>query len=414
MTLHAFVAPYAMEATLRFVDSAARLPGVELVLVTQQAEQDLPASTRAALAGHWQVGNALDPDELEGALRGIGQRAGRPVERVIGVLEQLQIPLGQVRDRLGLPGMDEAVSRNFREKSRMKDVLRAAGIPVARHRLAHSAEEARGFAGEVGFPIVVKPPAGAGSAATFRLDGQEGLDAWLQSAAPTGASPTLMEEFLVGEEHSFEAVVRHGGVVWHSISRYLPTPLEVLSNAWMQWVVLLPREIDGDEYAGIRAIGPQALQALGIQDGLTHMEWFRRPDGSVAVSEVAARPPGAQITSLVSWAHDFDLFDAWPRLMLLDEFHPPQRRWAAGAVYLRGQRRPGSGQGEGRIVAVHGVEKLQREIGQLVVEARLPQPGQPTSSEYTGDGFVLLRHPETRGVEEALSRIVHELRVEVA
>ena len=34
------------------------------------------------------------------------------------------------------------------------------------------------------------------------------------------------------------------------------------------------------------------LRALGLRTGFTHMEWFRRPDGSVAVSEVAARPNG--------------------------------------------------------------------------------------------------------------------------
>ena len=41
------------------------------------------------------------------------------------------------------------------------------------------------------------------------------------------------------------------------------------------------------------------------------MEWFRRPDGTVAVSEVAMRPPGAQITSMLCYAHDFDLDSAW-------------------------------------------------------------------------------------------------------
>jgi biotin carboxylase len=412
MTLHAFVAPFALEATIRFVDAAARLEDVELVLITQQDAHELPPRTRDALAGHWRVDDALDPDALVAAVRAIGERAGRPVQRVIGVLEQLQIPLGQVRDRLGLPGMGEGTARNFREKHRMKDVLRAAGVPVARHRLVHGPEGAVGFAGEVGFPLVVKPPAGAGSLETFRLDGADALRGWLAATAPTPERPVLLEEFLVGDEHSYEAVVLGGRVVWHSISSYQPTPLEVLRNPWMQWVVLLPREIEGDEYAAIREVGPQALAALGMQDGLAHMEWFRRPDGSVAVSEVAARPPGAQLLSLISWAHDIDMFSAWPRLVLEDRFDPPQRRWAAGAAYLRGQHGPGGTDG-GRIVAVHGVEELQRDIGQLVVEAKLPRPGQHPSGEYTGDGWVLLRHPETAGVAEALRRIITDLRVEI-
>ena len=64
----------------------------------------------------------------------------------------------------------------------------------------------------------------------------------------------------------------------------------------------MPRDIGGPEYAGIRAIAPTALRALGLRTGLTHLEWFRRPDGTVAVSEVAVRPPGAQISSMLCYA----------------------------------------------------------------------------------------------------------------
>jgi len=59
-------------------------------------------------------------------------------------------------------GMDASEARNFRDKSRMKDVLYAHGIPCARHRLAANSREALAFAEECGFPLVLKPPAGAG------------------------------------------------------------------------------------------------------------------------------------------------------------------------------------------------------------------------------------------------------------
>ena len=127
-------------------------------------------------------------------------------------------------------------------------------------------------------------------------------------APPDPGQPALLEEFLTGQEGSYDSVMVDGEVIWDSISDYLPTPLEVLRHPWMQWVVRLPRDIGGPEYAGIRQVAPTALKALGLRTGLTHMEWFRRPDGTVAVSEVAARPPGAQITSMLCYAHDFDLY----------------------------------------------------------------------------------------------------------
>ena len=405
MVAVAFVAPYLLEATARFVTLTAELPGVRLGVVTSEPLDKVPQPLRSKLAGHWRVENALDPRQIVDAVRGLSNQIGR-VDRVIGALEQLQVPLAEAREVLGIPGMDVATAHNVRDKARMKEVLRAAGIPCARHALVHDAGQARRFAGEVGFPLVAKPPAGAGSQATYRLDDGNALEGWLLAVPPRGDEPALLEEFLVGQEHTFDSVTMGGNTVWSSIADYRPPPLEVLRNPWIQWTVLLPRDISGPEYAEIHRVGPAAIRALGVTDALTHMEWFRRPDGSVAVSEVAARPPGAQLTSMHGYAHDFDLFRAWAELVVLDRFEPPPRQYAAGTAYLRGQ-------GRGRVRTTHGLEGVQRDLGHLVMEAKLPQPGQGASGEYTGEGYVILRHPETHVVDQALARLVSEIRVEL-
>jgi hypothetical protein len=404
MVVAAFVAPFLREATTRFVEKAARLPDVQLALITSEPEDRVPAELRAALAGHWRVDDALDPGQLAAAVQGLGGYLG-PVRRLLAILEQLQVPLAQVREHLGIEGMDVETARNFRDKAQMKTVLRAAGVPCARHRLVDSAATAVGFADEVGFPLVVKPPAGAGAKSTFRLDDADDLHVWLEAAPPTPDRLALLEEFLTGEEGSFDSVTVDGNLVWHSISSYLPTPLEVLRNPWIQWIVLMPRDIDGPEYAGIRATAPGALRALGLDTGLTHMEWFRRPDGTVAVSEVGVRPPGAQITSMLCYAHDFDLYSAWARLLLHGTFDPPERTWSVGTAYLRGQ-------GTGVVRAVHGMDALE-EVGPLAVESRLPQPGQVSSGSYEGDGYVIVRHPDTAVVTDALRRLVTGVRIEL-
>ena len=148
------------------------------------------------------------------------------------------------------------------------------------------------------------------------------------------------------------------------------------------------------------------LRALGLRTGLTHMEWFRRPDGTVAVSEVAVRPPGAQITSMLCYAHDFDLYRAWAKLMIHGTFDPPVRQWSAGTVYLRGQ-------GAGQVRAVHGLDRLPAWVSELVVDSRLPSPGQPSSGSYEGDGHITVRDRETRVVTAALSEVLGVVRVEL-
>jgi hypothetical protein len=72
------------------------------------------------------------------------------------------------------------------------------------------------------------------------------------------------------------------------------------------------------------------------------------------------------------------------------------------------------GMGRGRVRAVHGVDDVHQQVGHLVVEARLPEPGQPASSEYTGEGYVIVRDHDTDIVRDALHRIVNGIRVEIA
>jgi len=201
-------------------------------------------------------------------------------------------------------------------------------------------------------------------------------------------------------------VTVEGNTLWASISDYSPPPLEVLRTPWVQWTVVLPRDIGGAEYDPIKQAGPAALRALGVQTAFTHMEWFERPDGSVAVSEVGARPPGAQLASMIGFSHDIDFYSMWAELVLLGTFDPPDRVYASGTAYLRGQ-------GRGRVRTVHGVDEVQRDIGHLVVDAKLPRPGQPASTSYEGEGFVTVRHEDTAVVRAALDRIISRLHVEL-
>src|SRR4051794_10383888 len=225
MVTAAFVAPYLLEATARFVMSAASLPDVRLGLITTDPLERVPPGLRERLAGHWRIDNPLDPGQIAEGVAGLrGQMGG--VDRLVGALEQLQVPLAQVREATGIEGMDVNTAINVRDKPRMKEVLRAAGVPCARHALVHDAAQARSFAGEVGFPLVAKPPAGAGSQATYRLDDGATLDGWLGAVPPSGDAPALLEEFLVGEEHTFDSVSMGGETVWSSIADYHPPPLE--------------------------------------------------------------------------------------------------------------------------------------------------------------------------------------------
>jgi len=78
MVAAAFVAPYLLDATTRFAEAAARLPAVELGLVTTEPADRLPGELRRSLAAHWRVGDALDA----GRSSSPRSRCGRPAHRL--------------------------------------------------------------------------------------------------------------------------------------------------------------------------------------------------------------------------------------------------------------------------------------------------------------------------------------------
>ena len=400
-----FVAPFFLDTTLRFVEAVADLPGIRTGLVSQDPAERLPPGLKFKLAAHSRIADGLDPQQIADAVRSLALQIGPP-RRLIGALEQLQVPLGEVRDALGLEGMGAEVAKNFRDKARMKTVLQRAGVPCARHQRVTSDGEAWSFVESVGYPVVLKPTSGAGAKSTFRVGDAGEMRSALGSIRPSEERQAVVEEFVVGDEFSFDTVSIRGRPVWHSLSCYLPAPLDVVDNPWIQWCVLIPREIDHPRFDDIRRVAFRALEVLGMGTGLSHMEWFRKPDSSVMVSEVGARPPGAQITSLISYAHDIDFYRAWARLVVFDEFDPPARPFAAGGAYLRGQ-------GQGRVLSVSGLAEVQRDLGSLIVEAKLPQIGQVQSSSYEGEGYILFRHPDTAVVEAALKRTISTVRVEL-
>lgn len=403
MPFAVFAAPILSDNAMGMIRAAASLDGVRLAVITQDHSDQL-VDLRGRIA-HWRVNDVLDVNQLVWAA-GELSRGGGPIDQLFGAYEQLQVPLAEARHRLGIPGMSVEAATNFRDKAQMKTVLRSHDLPCARHALASSLADAAAFAEASGFPMVVKPPAGAGAQQTFRVDDFDTLRQALAAAPPSARTPVLLEEFVVGDEHSFETISIDGRAVWHSLTHYYPTPLDVVRNPWIQWCLVLPREVDGSQYDDIRHAATRALSVLGMGSGLTHMEWFRRADGSIALSEVAARPPGAQITTLVSVAHEIDFVQAWARLMIFNTFDVPERRYASGAAFLRGQ-------GQGRVRAVHGLDTVRSELGEMIVSAKVPAVGEQSSSSYEGEGWIIVRHPDTAVVQHAVARIVEVVRVEL-
>ena len=299
MTNVAYIAPHFTPNAVRFIEALTALHDVRLIIVSQESTSLLPSWQQSRIAVSRRIPDVFNAASLITALAEIQKQTG-PFHRFLGATEQLQVPLAEIRKALGVEGMDIETSQNFRDKSRMKLLFEEAGIPCARHGLVTGVAEAFSFTDRSPYPLVVKPVAGAGAQTTFRVSNPAEMQNAFHAIGEQASEGVIIEEFIQGEEYSLDTFSLNGKVLGQTINHYKPTPLEVMTNPWMQWQVILRKEIAGKEFDDIRAAGKKALDKLGMKTGLSHMEWFRRKDGSIAISEVAARPPGAQFTTLIS------------------------------------------------------------------------------------------------------------------
>ncbi|MCI0584743.1 MAG: hypothetical protein L0227_17965, partial [Chloroflexi bacterium] len=139
--------------------------GARVIGVGDQPRDSLPPVVLASLAAYVQVGDLWDEDRVIDLVRRLD--AEQPIHRVECLWEVGMLLAARLREALGVPGLSVEETVPFRDKEIMKRVLDAAGIRTPRHARVRTAEEARRFAQAIGYPVILKPIAGAGSTDTY-------------------------------------------------------------------------------------------------------------------------------------------------------------------------------------------------------------------------------------------------------
>jgi hypothetical protein len=301
--------------------------------------------------------------------------------------------------------MSVSTVRRALDKSCLKSILGRAGINTARDQLLTSNEDARRFVREVGFPIVLKPLGGSGGLATWCIRSADQLELALELMKPSPESAVLAEDYLRGQELCIDTITIANEPRFYSICYYRPSILEALENPLIQWSCVMPRVISGDGYRDFIKQGLAAVRALSIGNAMTHMEGFLDKDRGLRFTDATLRPAGARIGPMLAFAYDVDPYRAWARVAIDGCFDGPwTRKYAVGTTFLRGM-------GDGLVKQVDGIESVKQQIGELIVEGRLPQVGALKSVTYTGDGYITVRHPETQAVEDALDLIARTVHI---
>ena len=384
-----FLAPAYPAEMPEFVRGLAEV-GATVIGVGDGARQSIPPSIRRYLSDYVQVPRLFDEDDL--VRRVVAWARQNPVDRVEALWEPLVIAAARIREALGMPGMSTDTVRGFRDKQLMKERIKAAGLRVPHSARVRTVADARAAAERIGFPIILKPIAGAGSADTHRCDSPAELERALRTMQHV--TEASCEEFVDGEEFTYDTVCIDGRPVYENVAQYLPRPLIARTNEWISPVIITVRKLEQPAIQPGVTLGRQVLQALGMGTGFTHMEWYRKRNGEVVFGEIGCRPGGARLVDQMNFTNDVDLFVEWARAVCWGKVSAiPERRYNTAIIFKRAQ-------GRGRIQRITGLKGyLERHRGAVMVDALL-RPGQPRrdwTQTLVSDGYLIVRHPSWSG-----------------
>ena len=380
------------------------LEGAQVIGVGDQPEHDVPQLAKHYLAAYVRVPSLQDEDEC---VRVVMQWArGKQIDRVICLWEPGVLLAARLREELKAPGMTVEECLPFRDKDIMKEKVAKAGIRTPKHKAAKTAQGVRAAVKKIGYPAIIKPIAGAGSMDTYRVDNPEQLKTAIGKLGHI--DHVNVEEFIDGDEYTYDCIVIDGKIVYRNVGYYRPRPLIARSEEWISPQTLCLRDLDAPELKDGHKMGSEVLQALNMKTGFTHMEWYRKSDGEVVFGEIAVRPAGARTVDLMNFVSDVDLFRGYAEAEVKGTFSlDTTRKYNTVNVFKRAQ-------GQGRIRRIDGLEDIKRRFGKHIVHIDLLPIGAPRRNwvqTLLSDGYVCVRHPDYEAVTEMADAIGTDLNI---
>jgi biotin carboxylase len=309
------------------------------------------------------------PDAVSVEIAAVLHKA-TPFDAVACYSDQYQALASRIAQRLEVFTLaDNELLENTANKFLMRQALDAADVPHCRYRFARGTDEVRQAVQAVGFPCILKPVGGqGGSVGVAKVEGHGELEqamAWVgEKEIATGV---MVEEFLVGEEFSVEAISVEGH---HHI--FAVTKKYTDAKTFVELGHVVPAPIDGETQAAITSYVRRVLSALGFHDCPSHTELIVTARGP-RIIETHTRLGGDKIVDLVLHATGIDLYDLVARqsagMPIVDDIPATIQYAQSAAIWFADP-----GHGDQYLESITGVDEARALENVKLVET-LKEPG---------------------------------------
>jgi len=315
---------------------------------------------------------------------------------IVALIERSVPTAAELAETFDLPGVRPAQAELFRDKVRMKERARAAGIRTAAYLAVTPETSAGELVTELGLPLVVKPRSSSGSRDLVIAKTLAEVRAAIQGAA---RAELIAEELVKGVEMSVESLVAGGSLLFTNPSEYL-----IHGHA-----SIVPAGVSAAHRQGALGLNAEVLQAFGMADGITHLELFITQEGYV-LGEVAARPPGGYLMDLIAGAYGFDPYDALLSIVCGESPDVPEASKLPGCAAVL-VIHPGAGE----VVGVSGIEAITALAGVERVRCSL-RPGDVLGARRgvgESKGWVMFLGSDRMGLLRAIRQVQGLLDIEL-
>ncbi|MFJ7326486.1 acetyl-CoA carboxylase biotin carboxylase subunit family protein [Streptomyces cyaneofuscatus] len=351
-----------------------------------------------------EIEDVNDFEALCGAVREVESQAG-PVDQLIALSEFTLGIAAEVREALGIAGPRPEDVAVYRNKLTMKELVAKAGVRVPRFAPCGDAHSAVAFARSVGYPLIVKPVAGAASIGVHRVDDEAGLLSLIEGI---DAGDYEIEEFIEGVIHHVDGFADDAsGIPFQAVSRYINDCLSFEAGGEPLGSVVLQ---SGELRGRIEEFARECVAALGMRSVPFHLELFVTETGELVFLEIAGRIGGAEVPYLTHRLFGVNLCQVWLNALCEGTVTLPPRTGDPSGGWLiipKPRRLPA------RVVSVTSPrESLTTLWRELVPDAgEILQPGGSYDAVHSGR-YILLGDEPT--VERDIRTIIAGFRVETA
>jgi hypothetical protein len=254
--------------------------------------------------------------------RAVALHARRTLRNVVSLSEVDVLRSARIRERCRIPGHSEKDAWAFRDKLLMKERARAAGLATPVFARVENAFDLVDFIRANGYPVIVRPITGRGSANVDVLRNDDDLDAYLASGrlAATDFRPQLfVETFSSGVMFRIDGLCLQGEPVFMQPAKYINTTLDFMAGRPVGTHSLPASDAERlavEDYVR-RLIG---IALPSAQTMMFHVQLLWDPEQGLLLCEAASRIGGGAINDEIIAATGVDLKTEYVRCCCLPDY----------------------------------------------------------------------------------------------